>query len=869
MNLFMLVYFINKMKYFRLTFILVIIGYLPVEAQFSKVSIRNSEHSEKETSCKTTIKEIHFIGSIIPQNQLGLPKKIINEVENENDYDKKFERYIAKKLKLKLESLKNHLPVGEEKSSLTVTPIVGASFSANDFVGPYPLDNSMAISNGGTIISVTNTIIEYYNTSGTCLYTSTFLNFFSSVSSLSMIYDPKVLYDPASDRFIFVALNGTSSSTSKVLVCFSMTNNPQNGWWIYAFNGNQLNNSCWLDYPNLGISNNEVYITGNLFQDGSGVPNQSIVFALNKNTGYNGGTFTGTTSALWYNISGSPFTLVPISFGQDGNYGPGVYLVSNNRQSGSNIDLYDLTDDIPNSPSLNHYSISTMAYSAAANSPQLNYTTNLVTGDCRIRNGFYLNGIIHFVFASDIGSGWCGINYNRLNVSTLTNTSSTFGFSGSFDCSYPSVASFATTSTDKSVMIGFCRTGPSIYPEIRVVNCDDAMSWSSSTIVHLGISYCDLIDANWGAVRWGDYTGISRMHSSASASIWMGASYANALHKWDTWLAEVHGSTSNPFGSVSASILPSAVTSLATWSLDGGGSYASGYVLQNVSAGSHSVSYNNVNGWISPSTQNITVVSGNTANTTGTYIQNSITGAVNVTMLPTTVSTIATWNIDGFGNYSSGFTLNSVVSGNHIIGFSNVAGWISPISQNVTVIQSNTTNLSGTYSQNSTYGSLNVVIHPQAAVNAGATWNLDGLGSFASGILFNPVLSGLHTIGFNSVFGWVTPINQSTNISSNNTSYIEGTYIGNSGIEPNLVDTSSNILIYPNPTNDILTVEFHFPFHYLFGNISIYDIQGELMLESLYNKKDNEIDISKLASGLYFVKISNQKVMIIKKFIKD
>ncbi|MBK6820752.1 MAG: hypothetical protein IPG85_14685 [Bacteroidetes bacterium] len=55
-----------------------------------------------------------------------------------------------------------------------------------------------------------------------------------------------------------------------------------------------------------------------------------------------------------------------------------------------------------------------------------------------------MNGKLHFTFHSDIGNGWNGINYNRLTVSSLTNQSTTFGLSGSYDYSYPSVASFQT-----------------------------------------------------------------------------------------------------------------------------------------------------------------------------------------------------------------------------------------------------------------------------------------------------------------------------------------------------------------------------------------------------------------------------------------
>lgn len=169
------------------------------------------------------------------------------------------------------------------------------------------------------------------------------------------------------------------------------------------------------------------------------------------------------------------------------------------------MQLYDLTDDMTASnEQLNYYSISTTAYSPAADAGQLGTTCLLDNGDCRMLSGFYLNGIVHFVFHSDIGNGWNGINYNRLTLSTSTNQSSVFGLSGTYDYSYPSLASYATTISDKSVMIGFGRSSSAIYPEVRVVNCDDAMNWSPSTLVKSSSTFVgnnSQIDERWGITR--------------------------------------------------------------------------------------------------------------------------------------------------------------------------------------------------------------------------------------------------------------------------------------------------------------------------------------------------------------------------------
>jgi hypothetical protein len=443
-----------------------------------------------------------------------------------------------------------------QESAMTVNPTIGTNFEANRSIVGVPPDNSMAISNGGAIVTANNDGIEYYNSSGSFLYFDYWSDFFNDNTLIATLYDPKVIYDSGSDRFVMVVLHGSTDSTSKVIVCFSKTNNPQNGWWVYKLTGNPLTNNCWFDYPNVGVSNNEIYVTGNLFTTTSNNFNQAIVYQIPKAAGYAGSNINWQ---YWSNLSSTPYvasTLVPASYGHQGNYGPGIYLVSNKSAGENSIRLWDLTDDMSGNPQMNSYSINTTSYSPSPDASQLGTTDKLDNGNCRVQNAFYLNGIVHFVFHSDIGSGWNGINYNRLTVSSSTNQSSTFGLSGSFDYSYPAVAPFSTTTSDKSVMIAFLRSSSTTYPQLRVINCDNDMQWSTSTLVKAGETYVNRLT---GDERWGDYTGISRKHNSTTPTIWLAGCYgANIVspsvnNTWKTWAAEVYGSPNLGLNNISTS----------------------------------------------------------------------------------------------------------------------------------------------------------------------------------------------------------------------------------------------------------------------------------------------------------------------------
>lgn len=445
-----------------------------------------------------------------------------------------FEEYIESLKNTKTKIVNPNAAEATNKSVATVVPVVGVNYLGNENNGSSPMDNNVAISNGGWIVSVANNTIEYDNMSGSTIYYNDIVSFIGD-ASISNVCDPVVLYDKLADRFIFFAQECSgSSSNSHLLIFFSKTNDPNAGWWYYKLNGNPLSDGSWFDYPKIAISNNELYISGNLFYD-SGTFNQAVLYQIQKSTAYSGGVINWQ---YWTGISGNPFTLLPVSNGHGLSYGPGCYMVATDNFGSSNIKLYHLTDDMSGSPAFNQYNVPTTAYSPTGyNAAQLGTSIELKFFDSRAMSGFFLNGLIHFVFHSDVGGAWYGINYNRLNVAALTNQSSMFGASGAYDYGYPSVVSFGTSVTDKSVMIGYGRSGSSIYPEVRVVNCDNMMNWSTSTLVKSSASF---VSYTGNPERWGDYTGTTRKHNSPTASIWMNGMYGTSLNVWSTWVAEIH-----------------------------------------------------------------------------------------------------------------------------------------------------------------------------------------------------------------------------------------------------------------------------------------------------------------------------------------
>ena len=77
--------------------------------------------------------------------------------------------------------------------------------------------------------------------------------------------------------------------------------------------------------------------------------------------------------------------------------------------------------------------------------------------------------------------------------------------------------------------------------------------------------------------------------------------------------------------------------------------------------------------------------------------------------------------------------------------------------------------------------------------------------------------------------------------------------------------TGNNMVLYPNPVNNKLTVEAH----EALGTVEIFNLMGALV----YSQKDCtdkvEINTSDLQSGIYFIRMTNDKVSETRRFVKE
>ncbi|MCX6231984.1 MAG: T9SS type A sorting domain-containing protein [Bacteroidetes bacterium] len=113
----------------------------------------------------------------------------------------------------------------------------------------------------------------------------------------------------------------------------------------------------------------------------------------------------------------------------------------------------------------------------------------------------------------------------------------------------------------------------------------------------------------------------------------------------------------------------------------------------------------------------------------------------------------------------------------------------------------------------------------------------------------NVVLTGLSS--FNSKYDWTTQLLSDVILTVSD------------------INKKNDIQIYPNPAKDKLNINLEKFSDFRKTTLSIYNIQGQLILQKIVNQAVTEIDISHLAKGMYFIKIDNDSNLMLNKFVKE
>ncbi len=405
----------------------------------------------------------------------------------------------------------------------------------NTFDGQYlsgegtPNDNDVAVANDGTFISVRNTRIYVYDDTGGRLQ-SWSMRFFPVLQNkvddlppLERFYDPRVTYDPYTDRFICLYMHGVTDKTSFIVVGFSSPGDPTAPWNVYKIPGRPINDTVWSDYPIISQTKEDLFLTVNLLANGSSWEEgfrEAVIWQIRKEDGYNGDTLhTNFFNGIKYGDK-SVWSICPIQNGPmpDGtdNYFLSVHptaersdtvfmhRITNTQKSG--LANYEMTT--LRSPSL-------YGFPPSALQPDTSLKHKLRTNDARVLTGIRNGNHIQYMqnsrnFETEQAHLMHGHIYNiqknpSIKAELYTHPVLEFGYP---DMAYASMENGDPSTLTTAVYSSLIDTpGMGVFYQNRYGEYSDfiKIKQGSSLISYFGIDPSEQ--------RWGDYEGIQAKYN--------------------------------------------------------------------------------------------------------------------------------------------------------------------------------------------------------------------------------------------------------------------------------------------------------------------------------------------------------------------
>jgi hypothetical protein len=388
-------------------------------------------------------------------------------------------------------------PVIQPATPLGPVPILGNFEGVNQTLagGARPPDTEGAV--GHTqFVEVVNQRVVVYNKTGGQLKSTALGAFFGTSES---IFDPRVVYDRDWQRWVLVATRRSTSSTDTVrrfFLAVSRTSDATGAYFIYfvSFNGGPFNNGDWWDFPQLGIDQDAVLVTGNIFDTPTGPFRFAALLPVAKARVYNGLSFS-----------------VPIFTGLVGTLAPPIvrdqnaatFLIAAPTNSNA-LRKYTLRDSsrVPGVALFGPVNIGVPAYSIPPDAHQFGTTDRLDTSDGRFVNASTQKGNdLWQVHTIALGS-FPAPKFYRINTATNTVTTSGFFFasSGSDDWN----ASIAANDSNQAIATwSSTNSGLGINAQVRVTS---GPSGAGTVLFTSPTFYNPSID---NPERWGDYSAIT------------------------------------------------------------------------------------------------------------------------------------------------------------------------------------------------------------------------------------------------------------------------------------------------------------------------------------------------------------------------
>lgn len=462
--------------------------------------------------------------------------------------------------------------VEQFRSKKAQSPKALKGFRGNRSNG-VPNDNDIAISQEGKIVSVTNSRISIFDTSGQRLDFHSLEAFSDTLGIQGNKYDPRVAYDPEAKRFVIAFLNGNLDTTSRIIFAFSQSQDPLGNWHLYSVPGDALDNGSWSDFPAMALTQDELFLTINLIYNDSSWQKgfrQSVVWQIDKQKAYQGDTLdTRLYSGIEY--QGKPIrNLTPARGGGNDLQGPEIYLLSNRNfdERNDTFFLVEITgrQDDPQTQLDLEVVAADQDYGVPPNADQprdLKFATN----DARVLSTFITDDRIHLAGNSvNFNNNRATIYHGQITDLNKSDPSANLNILENplLEYGYPSLAFAGKSKTDNEVMIMANHTADTIRPGNSAIYFDNG-NYSEPRMIKEGEGFVNVQRGD--LQRWGDYSGIQRL-PDGTQNFWVSGYFGFrgnlGTRSNGTWISKLgvdgsSGTKGNPSKDLEANAFPNPV----------------------------------------------------------------------------------------------------------------------------------------------------------------------------------------------------------------------------------------------------------------------------------------------------------------------
>lgn len=389
-------------------------------------------------------------------------------------------------------------------------PLSQVKLLSPDFDGSDDIDFAAPPDTHGAVgvdefVEVTNTHMDIYQRSDPTNHTTIELPALFGYSAAPMT-DPRIVYDRWWSRWVITIMGFPESSTvQNHFIAISQTPSALGGYWLYSFNVTFNPGDLW-DYPQLGIDQDAVIITANIF-DASGNYKGADLLSIAKARLYNG---WGWSVPIFTNLAGT--LAPPIVLDQNAT----TFLVAAPFNTNA-LQLYALQNSAypPGTSLAGPINVPVNAYTAPLPTPQPGTSdpNNLIdTSDGRFVNASTQTGdFLWQVHSVDVGGLSTPVYYQ---INTATNAVVQSGQFFASASSYDFNASIAASS-ENDAFVTWTSIDPAngINAQVRYSGCDHndgPCVISAGTALFTSPTFLTAdFDPNFKMQRWGDYSAVT------------------------------------------------------------------------------------------------------------------------------------------------------------------------------------------------------------------------------------------------------------------------------------------------------------------------------------------------------------------------